>query len=53
MESAHSINDRNISLFSPGLDPMFAGINTFLKSPYCENIREVDRYPSAGWPLRD
>lgn len=47
LESAKSINDRNISLFSRGLDPMFAGINTFLKSPYVENIREIGRYDVA------
>lgn len=47
LEAARSINDRNISLFSRGLDPMFAGINTFLKSPYVENIREVGRFDVA------
>ena len=47
LEGARSINDRNISLFSRGLDPMFAGINTFLKSPYVENIREVGPFDVA------
>ncbi|HET9558428.1 MAG TPA: arginase family protein [Actinomycetota bacterium] len=47
LEAAPSINDRNISLFSRGLDPMFAGINTFLKSPYVENIRDIGRYDVA------
>jgi agmatinase len=31
-------------LFSSGLDPMFAGINTFLKSPYVENIRDIGQF---------
>jgi agmatinase len=47
LEAAGSINDRNISLFSRGLDPQFAGINTFLKSPYVENIRDIGRYDVA------
>ena len=47
LESARSINDRNISLFSRGLDPMFAGINTFLKSPYVENVRDIGGYDVA------
>lgn len=45
--AAPSINDRNISLFSRGLDPMFAGINTFPKSPYVENIRDIGDYDVA------
>jgi agmatinase len=47
LESAPSINDRDISLFSRGLDPMFAGINTFLKSPYVEDIRQIGGYDVA------
>jgi agmatinase len=47
LEAAPSINDRNISLFSRGLDPQFAGINTFLKSPYCEDIRQIGQYDVA------
>ncbi|MBV9544623.1 MAG: agmatinase [Chloroflexi bacterium] len=47
LEAAPSIHDRDLSLFSRGLDPMFAGINTFLKSPYVENIREIGRYDVA------
>jgi arginase family enzyme len=26
---------------------MFAGINTFLKSPYCEDIRDIGKYDVA------
>ena len=47
LQAAASVNDRDISLFSRGLDPMFAGITTFLKSPYVENIREIGRYDVA------
>jgi hypothetical protein len=38
LPAAPSVEDRDISLFSRGLDPMFAGITTFLKTPYCENV---------------
>jgi agmatinase len=47
LEAARSINDRDISLFSRGLDPMFAGVNTFLKSPYVEDVRDIGRYDVA------
>ena len=33
LEAANSIIDRNISLFSRGHQPAFAGINTFMKAP--------------------
>ena len=38
LEAAPSINDRTISLFSRGHQPAFAGINTFMKAPYCEDV---------------
>ena len=41
------MQDRTISLFSRGQQPAFAGINTFLKAPYCENIRDVGKYDVA------
>jgi agmatinase len=47
LEAAESINDRSISLFSRGHQPAFAGINTFLKMPYCEDIRKVGDYEAA------
>ena len=47
LEAAASINDRSISLFSRGHQPAFAGINTFLKMPYCEDIRKVGDYEAA------
>ena len=47
LEAAESVQDRRISTFSRGPQPAFAGINTFLKAPYCEDIREVGRYDAA------
>ena len=47
LEAAESVIDRTISCFSRGHQPAFAGINTFMKAPYCEDIREVGRYEAA------
>lgn len=47
LEAADSINDRTISLFSRGHQPAFAGINTFMKYPYCEDIRNIGNYEAA------
>lgn len=47
LEAAKSINDRTISLFSRGHQPAFAGINTFMKAPYCEDVRKVGDYEAA------
>ncbi|MBT6510985.1 MAG: agmatinase family protein, partial [Rhodospirillaceae bacterium] len=47
LEAAPSIHDRSISLFSRGHLPAFAGINTFMKAPYCEDIRNVGNYEAA------
>ena len=47
LEAAESINDRSISLFSRGHQPAFAGINTFMKELYCEDIRKVGDYEAA------
>ena len=47
LEAADSINDRTISLFSRGHQPAFAGINTFMKAPYCEDVRKVGEYEVA------
>ena len=44
---ANSVIDRNISLFSRGHQPAFAGINTFMKAPYCEDIRKIGEYEAA------
>ncbi|MEP9390487.1 agmatinase family protein [Mesorhizobium sp. KR9-304] len=47
LEAAPSVIDRSISLFSRGHQPAFAGINTFMKVPYCEDIRKVGQYEAA------
>ena len=47
LEAADSVIDRNISLFSRGHQPAFAGINTFMKAPYCEDIRKVGEFEAA------
>jgi len=47
LEAAKSIVDRKISTFSRGELPHFAGINTFMKSPYIENVNEVGNYDVA------
>src|ERR687887_1288697 len=47
LEAAPSVNDRTISTFARGHQPAFAGINTFRKVPYCEDIHEVGRYEVA------
>lgn len=41
LEAADSINDRTSSLFSRGHRPAFAGINSFLRSTYCEDSGNV------------
>ncbi len=47
LEGAESIRDRTIPTFSRGELPHFAGINTFLKAPYVENVHEVGNYDVA------
>jgi agmatinase len=47
LEAAPSVNDRTISTFARGAQPPFAGINTFLRAPYCENVRDVGKYEVA------
>src|SRR5262249_40253329 len=47
LEAAPSVNDRTISLFSRGHQPAFAGINTFMKAPYCEDVRKVKDFDAA------
>lgn len=47
LEAAPSVQDRRISTFARGAQPAFAGINTFLKAPYCENIHEIGSYDAA------
>jgi agmatinase len=47
LPGAESITDRSISTFARGELPHFAGINTFLKAPYVENVRDVGKYDAA------
>jgi agmatinase len=47
LEAAPSVEDRSISTFARGQQPAFAGINTFRKAPYVENVHEVGRYEVA------
>jgi agmatinase len=47
LEAAGSIVDRRISTFSRGELPHYAGINTFLKAPYLEDVNRVGEYDVA------
>lgn len=47
LEAAESIKDRTISTFSRGELPHYAGINTFLKAPYLEDVKKVGKYDVA------
>ena len=47
LDAAASIQDRTISTFARGELPHFAGINTFLKAPYAEDVRAVGNYDAA------
>ncbi len=53
LEAAASIRDRSIPTFSRGELPHYAGINTFLKAPYLEDVRRVGEYDVAivGFPM--
>lgn len=53
LEAASSVQDRTISTFARGHQPAFAGINTFRKAPYLEDVHEVGRHEVAvvGAPL--
>ena len=47
LEAANSIVDRNISTFSRGELPHYAGINTFMKAPYLEDVNRVGEFDVA------
>ncbi len=47
LTAADSVEDRTISTFARGELPHYAGINTFLKAPYIENVRDVGRFDAA------
>ena len=47
LTGADSIEDRTIPTFARGELPHFAGINTFLKAPYVEDVAKVGQYDAA------
>jgi agmatinase len=47
LPGADSIKDKRIPTFSRGELPHFAGINTFLKAPYVEDVRTCGEYDVA------
>jgi len=47
LPGADSIKDRRIPTFSRGELPHFAGINTFVKAPYIEDVRTCGQYDVA------
>ena len=47
LPGADSIQDRSIPTFARGELPHYAGINTFMKAPYCEDIKGVGKYDAA------
>jgi agmatinase len=47
LEAAPSVNDRTISTFARGQQPAFAGINTFRKATYLEDVHEVGKHEVA------
>ncbi len=47
LQGSDCIEDKDIPTFARGELPHFAGINTFLKAPYAENVREVGKYDAA------
>ena len=48
LPGADSIVDRTIPTFSRGELPHFAGINTFLKAPYVEDVRRCGAFDVAA-----
>ena len=47
LTAADSIEDRTIPTFARGELPHYAGINTFLKAPYAEDVTEVGEYDAT------
>eukprot|EP00192_Tetraselmis_astigmatica_P025298 CAMPEP_0117672398 /NCGR_PEP_ID=MMETSP0804-20121206/13883_1 /TAXON_ID=1074897 /ORGANISM="Tetraselmis astigmatica, Strain CCMP880" /LENGTH=374 /DNA_ID=CAMNT_0005480997 /DNA_START=791 /DNA_END=1915 /DNA_ORIENTATION=+ len=47
MPGASSIEDRTIPTFSRGELPHFAGLNTFLKAPYVEDVNTVGNFDAT------
>lgn len=47
LQGADSIEDKSIPTFARGELPHFAGINTFMKAPYIEDVKKVGAYDVA------
>jgi agmatinase len=47
LPGADSLTDKTIPTFSRGELPHFAGINTFMKAPYVEDVHDVGKYDVA------
>ncbi len=47
LTGAESIDDKSIPTFARGELPHFAGINTFLKAPYAEDVTDVGNYDAT------
>ena len=47
LPGADSLDDKTIPTFSRGELPHYAGINTFLKAPYVEDVRAVSKFDAA------
>ncbi len=47
LPGSESLTDKSIPTFSRGELPHFAGINTFMKAPYVQNVRDVGKYDAA------
>ncbi|MGF1627785.1 MAG: agmatinase [Alphaproteobacteria bacterium] len=47
LPGAESLTDRSIPTFARGELPHFAGINTFLKAPHVEDVRDVGQFDAA------
>lgn len=47
LQGADSIQDKSIPTFARGELPHFAGINTFMKAPYIEDVKGVGKYDVA------
>mmetsp|Transcript_10656 Transcript_10656/g.29364 ORF Transcript_10656/g.29364 Transcript_10656/m.29364 type:complete len:408 (+) Transcript_10656:210-1433(+) len=47
LQGASSIDDKTIPTFSRGELPHFAGINTFMKAPFVEDVRNVGGYDAT------
>jgi agmatinase len=47
LTGSDSLEDKSIPTFARGELPHYAGINTFLKAPYIEDVTQVGAYDAA------